>query len=113
MQGWSHSKVQIAVKLVVPVLTVAAAILRTACTCCVKVHQLCIKRVKLSLLVNAESACHAASDCCELAVGAGDEGCGKLHSQHHWAHCHHGQEAQAGDGQQAAAAMAALGDDQL
>ena len=48
-----------------------------------------------------------------MVVVAGDEGCGKLHSQHHGAYRHHGQEAQAGDGQPAAAALAALGNEQL
>ena len=48
-----------------------------------------------------------------MVVVAGDEGCGKLHSQHLRADRHLGQEAQAGDGQPAAAALATLGNEQL
>ena len=48
-----------------------------------------------------------------VVMAAGDEGCGKLHSQHHRAHRHHGQETQAGDGQPDAAALATLGNEQL
>ena len=48
-----------------------------------------------------------------MMMAAGDEGCGKLHSQHHRTHCNPGQEAQAGDGQPAAAALATLGNEQL